>query len=231
MAVFGGEYQGGSFVEVLGCQGSNPAQHCKVVGSQKSFQKEYDKLLKGYLYSMSGSACKIHMPKDEKKQLGLTQPFLVAQVSIAEGPFLLELQVTDNTSQRRRLILSSSVSEAKITPFHCQLPVQGLRPNTWANLTVAMAELTATFFRGFTFRSLDSMTLGACGKLRRIFTLKEVPPSPGYDGLVSHLALPKGYEYPPGTENISVMLDSRCAGRRLVAARGMPTCLSSSRVF
>lgn len=84
MSVFAGEYQGGSYVEVLGTQGSNPLSLWKICGPQKNVTKQYDKPLKSYIYISSGGGCKLQIPKDDKSSLGLVQPFLVLQVSLSQ---------------------------------------------------------------------------------------------------------------------------------------------------
>jgi hypothetical protein len=49
-------------------------------------------------------------------------------------------------------ILSSSFSDVKATPLHCQVPLSPLiiRPGTWVNLALHMPSLTAAFFKAGT---------------------------------------------------------------------------------
>lgn len=82
--MFGAEYQGAQYVDVLAPQGSNPLNNWKVTGPQKALQKVYDKDIKGYLFSSSGAGVKLQVPKDERASLGLQQPFLVFQVCLLQ---------------------------------------------------------------------------------------------------------------------------------------------------
>ncbi len=80
--VFANEFQGGSFVEVLAPNGSNPLASWKVTGPQKALQRVYDdKDVKGYIFASSGGT-KLQIPKDDKATLGLVQPYLAFQVSL-----------------------------------------------------------------------------------------------------------------------------------------------------
>ena len=46
-------------------------------------------------------------------------------------------------------MLSSSFSDVKATPLHCQVPLSPLiiRPGSWVNLALHMPSLTAAFFK------------------------------------------------------------------------------------
>ncbi|PNH10430.1 hypothetical protein TSOC_002824 [Tetrabaena socialis] len=121
MALFGNEYQGGPHVDVLGTHGQNPLGPWKVSGPQKGVQKVYDKTLKGYVFVCSGG-CRMVLPRDDRAVLGLVQPHLLLQLEISMGAhFSLEVGLTDASGTRRRVILSSSFSELKCTPLHCQV--------------------------------------------------------------------------------------------------------------
>jgi len=81
--MFSGEYQGGSFVDLMP-SGSNPLAGWKVTGAQKV----YDKDTKGYIHqSCGGGATRMQIPKDDKATLGLLQPFLVLQVNLPRVRF------------------------------------------------------------------------------------------------------------------------------------------------
>ncbi|GIL53022.1 hypothetical protein Vafri_8735, partial [Volvox africanus] len=146
--MFANEYQGGSHVEVLGTQGQNPLAQWKVSGPQKGVQKVYDKALKGYVFVSSG-ACRMVLPKDDRSTLGLVQPHLLLQLEVGVGtPFSVEVGLSDASATRRRVILSSSFSELKCTPLHCQVPFTCLPRESWLNLVLPIAELAAVLFKG-----------------------------------------------------------------------------------
>jgi hypothetical protein len=79
MALFGSEFQGGSHLEVFTTQGSHPLANWKVSGNAEP-QRLYDKEVKGYIYHCSAIGSKLLLPKDEKRLLGLTQPYILFQV-------------------------------------------------------------------------------------------------------------------------------------------------------
>ena len=66
--------------------------------------------------------------------------------------FTVELSLSDTSATRRRLFLSSSFSEVKCTPLHCQVPLSNIRRDVWLNLALPLAELTASYFKGAVFR-------------------------------------------------------------------------------
>ena len=83
--MFSNEFQGGPFVDLMP-SGSNPLANWKLTGPQKSFQKVYDKDVKGYIHQglNGGGSVKLQIPKDDKATLGLLQPFLVLQVLLPQ---------------------------------------------------------------------------------------------------------------------------------------------------
>ncbi|KAG2436077.1 hypothetical protein HYH02_011588 [Chlamydomonas schloesseri] len=220
--MFSNEYQGGTHVEVLGTQGQNPLSAWKVSGPQKGVQKVYDKALKGYVFAC-GAGCKMALPRDDRSSLGLSQPNLLLQLEIGlGGPFSVEVGVTDSSGTRRRMILSSSFSELKSTPLHCQVPLSSVPRDSWLNLVLPLADLAAAVFRpgggggagglggsGPLYRSLDSLHLAGTCRLRRICTLRDAPPLPqdGHEGQA--MAPAKPLDFPPGLDCHTLLLDPR----------------------
>jgi hypothetical protein len=88
-------YQGGPFVDVFSSSGSNPLVNCKLAG-EKGIQKVYETAVKGYIYTLTGAASKLLLPKDERKSsLHFLQQFLVLQIYVPAGQhFALELGVS-----------------------------------------------------------------------------------------------------------------------------------------
>eukprot|EP00198_Chlamydomonas_reinhardtii_P002011 XP_001691347.1 predicted protein [Chlamydomonas reinhardtii] len=220
--MFSNEYQGGTHVEVLGTQGQNPLSAWKVSGPQKGVQKVYDKALKGYVFAC-GAGCKMALPRDDRSSLGLSQPHLLLQLEIGlGGPFSVEVGVTDSSGTRRRMILSSSFSELKSTPLHCQVPLSSVPRDAWLNLVLPLADLAAAVFRpgggggggglggsGPLYRSLDSLHLAGTCRLRRVCTLRDAPhlPQEGHDGQA--MAPVKPLDFPPGLDCHTLLLDPR----------------------
>ena len=192
-------FQGGVAVEVFGANGSNPVANWKVAGS---VQKVYEKAVKGYVYRCDGGpSAKMQLPKDDRRSLGLVQPYLVLQLHVPEAkPFSLELSVTDTARSRRRnppaparrrrahdlrprsqararrrLLFSTSFREVMSNPLHTRVPLGCLARGVWVNPTFDLTELTAHNFGGARFSRLESIAVGAVCKLRRIFTLRDAP--------------------------------------------------------
>ncbi|KAJ7551982.1 hypothetical protein O6H91_06G037200 [Diphasiastrum complanatum] len=167
------QYQGGSSFTVFSAQGSNPVANCKLCG--KGVQKIYDKTVKGYVYLCSGGpSAKLQIPKDDSKSgLQLVHPYLVLQLFVPLGQhFSLELRLSDATNTRRKMYLSTSFSELKTTPLHCQIPLSMIMHNTWLSFSIHVAELFSNCFRVMNFRSIDVIVLGPVCKLRRVFTMR-----------------------------------------------------------
>lgn len=67
--------QGGPYVDVFSAQGRDPAAQWKLTGSVK---KEFDKLVRGYVYALEGGASttttRMQLPKADKSscKCGLT---------------------------------------------------------------------------------------------------------------------------------------------------------------
>lgn len=63
-------------------------------------------------------------------------------MSVQGQPFTVEFVVSDTTNTRRRLILSSSFTEARVTPLHCQVGWLYTVPHT---LSAAALPLSTRF--------------------------------------------------------------------------------------
>ena len=125
-ALFDSTFQGGPAVEVFGASGSNPTANWKVSGA---VQRLYDKSVKGYVMRCEGGpSAKMQLPKDDRRSLGLVQPYLVLQIQVpAAKPFAMELSLSDAARSRRRVLFSTSFREASRTPLHTRVPLNRLR--------------------------------------------------------------------------------------------------------
>ena len=182
-ALFETTYQGGPAVEVFSAHGSNPTANWKISGA---VQRVYDKSVKGYVFQCEGGpSAKMQLPKDERRLLGLVQPYLVLQLTVpSQKPFALELSISDTSKARRRVLLSTSFREPVRTPLHTRLPLASLHREVWLNLTFDLVDLVAKCFPAATFWRLEGVTIHAACKVRRVFTLK-TPPHNGSSGLLA----------------------------------------------
>ncbi|MCO5547521.1 hypothetical protein L7F22_000971 [Adiantum nelumboides] len=203
------QYQGGSSFSVFTAQGSNPAFNCKIFG--KSVHKVYDKTVKGYIYNcLGGMSSKIQFPKDEKLGLQLVQPYLVLQIFVPKGQhFSLELRAADNQGTRRKMYFSTSFSELKSNPLHCQIPLSMIMRNTWINLSLNVPDLFQSCFRVLNFRSLEVIILGPVCKLRKIFTMKNRLAQSVLEAKESEECLPLEHAFAAGVEATTQVIDTQ----------------------
>ena len=173
-------------------------------------RKVYEKGVKGYVMVFKNSPGRMQFPRDTRLGMALQQPLLVLQVLVPEDrPFSVELSVTDRQRTRRRLILSSSFNEVKTTPLHCQMPMgTQIRKDVWMNLVIDVAGLVAACF-GEQMGTIDLLEIGGCCKLRRVFTVKEAPPTCSGDmGGAGHrtTTLPRNLNFLPGVQHETCMV-------------------------
>ncbi|XP_033105568.1 uncharacterized protein C3orf67 homolog [Anneissia japonica] len=176
--MFKNEFQGGPYVDVFSSQGKEPLAKWKLSGGATSFKKVYDKEIKSYCHVVEGSTAstKMQLPKDPKHALCLIQRFFVIQLFVSLGQdFSVELGICDMCNNKRRIVLSTSHKEVSVTPLHAKIPLAILRKAVWLNLCLDMVSFVGEAFKGQTFKSLDSITISATCKLRKIFTLKVQP--------------------------------------------------------
>ena len=196
--MFQNAYQGGPAVEIFTTQGKNPLASWKTSGN---LQKIYDKGVKGYIYVLDSGLCKMQLPKDEKSTLGIVQPYMVFQVFLPEGMNLhLELGITDNSKSKRRLIFHSGAKEIVTNPLHARIPLDCFRRGEWVNLSIDVLSFVHECFKGYSFRSIDSIYLTSHCKLRRIFSMKSPILETDVEDDIEYLEL-SGYERPPRAQD------------------------------
>uniref|UniRef100_A0A8C7IID2 CFAP20 domain containing n=1 Tax=Oncorhynchus kisutch TaxID=8019 RepID=A0A8C7IID2_ONCKI len=207
--MFKNEYQGGAAVEIFSAQGKDPVAKWKLCGGKSAINKEFDKEVKSFVYSLEGSsqAIKMQMPKDGKMSLGLVQRFLVLQVNVSQcKDFSTELVITDLGHLKRRLYLSTVHKEFSATPLHARIPF-GLKRNVWCNMCIDLVSFTSELFKGAGFLSLDGITVSASCKLRRIFTMKTEPAGASdgdlYIGVNGPMdSIPRSCQFPPDVHQV-----------------------------
>lgn len=154
------------------------SKKCKVTGSSSTIRKQYDKDVKSYVYILEGepTTTKIQFPKDDKLGLFLTQKFLVFQLFLPVGrPFSFEVAVSDHELNKRRIFFSSNLKEISVTPLHAKFPLTVLKLASWLNMCLDLESLVSETFNGPKFRAVESFTVTANCRLKKVFTLQAPP--------------------------------------------------------
>jgi hypothetical protein len=186
-------FQGGPHVEVFVASGRDSGAHGKFHGPASSINKEFSKPVKSYVYHFEGDSTvtKLQLPKMDKQTLALVQPYCVFQLNIPSGANVaIDLCVSDVSSNRRRILLSTSQRDVASSPLHAKVPLSDLPRDQWINMCVNMHSLVAGLFKTQGLKSLDSIVIGGTFQLRRIFTVKAQPPGsrvPSGDFPVDHI--------------------------------------------
>ncbi|KAH8090080.1 hypothetical protein JL720_6379 [Aureococcus anophagefferens] len=203
-------YQGGASCELLGASGKDPLKRWKAKASG-GVKRLYDSGTRGYVYSIDGGAAtRLALgdgaPRSSRgaHSLGLLHRYLVLQLELPPSdarPFAVELVVSDEKRNRRRVLLSSAFAAASRTPLHAQLPLGGAfegKRGKWLHWRVDVAGLAKVAFgEAVALHALDGVAVGPSCRLRAVFTLRDAE-SP----VPTSLALPAavGYEeavFPP----------------------------------
>ena len=164
---------------MFSAQGRDPlSKKCKLTGSSGNIHKQYDKDVKSYVYVLEGepTTTKIQFPKEDKHGLFLTQKFLVFQLFVPVGhPFSFEIAVTDHAQNKRRIFFSSNVKDISVTPLHAKFPLTILNVGSWLNMCLDLESLVSDTFNGPKFRAVESFTVTANCRLKKVFTLRAPP--------------------------------------------------------
>eukprot|EP00960_Hanusia_phi_P071030 767450-Hanusia_phi.AAC.2 len=162
-----------------------------------SVKKNFEKSVKGYVLDLEGGRdVKVQLPLDDKQSLGILHQFIVLQVRgggrtgfpelrstllqlfVPAGKgFSVEMTILDQSKTRRRMNLSCNNKEVSVTPLHVRLPLDLVRRGMWVNLCIDAAGLFHESFGPVTriseFWCLESLSVSATCRLRRIFSVKE----------------------------------------------------------
>lgn len=172
-------YQGGNAFQVYSPQGSKPLESLRVTGG--TVRKEYDKPSKSQVVTMEQVSSKIVVPRVPKTGALLVHPVVVVQLFVSHATTLLsvEFAVVDQLG-KRRLTFSNSFATIQPNPQHCKFPLQTFPRNQWLDLIFDVRQLHHNVYEtraSVGFRGVESITLsGAHVRVRRIYTLREVPP-------------------------------------------------------
>lgn len=191
-------FQGAAVVQVYSPQGARPLDALKVIGSVK---KEYDKACKSQviIIDTSSTGSRVVIPKEPTKAL-LVHPVVVFQLCTQlASPISAEITVVDGLG-KRRLMFSSNFPGVQVHPQHAKIPLR-LPPNVWLNVFIDVKRLySAIYDRKGTIglRGVESIAVGSACRLRKIFTLKELPQSDA--------EIPSSVEFPSGVDHGSIFI-------------------------
>lgn len=165
--MFRNSYQSGKSLELLTTQSLDK---WKCTGSVK---QAYDKSALGYILNIdTQSKGVLQFPKNEKTSLGLLMPFVVFQVFIPTGkPFQCEFRIADNTSNKKRLIFTHGTKAIIKNQLHARIPSSLFKRDIWLNLSINVQEFFESCFPESQFKEIDAISLSACCKCRKIFSM------------------------------------------------------------
>lgn len=96
-----------------------------------------------------------------------------------------------------------------------QIPLKSVRCNLWTNLVLPLPELVGRNFKGHTYQSVELIAVGTVCKLRKIFSLRHLPP--GLDRPTTHPLtrdhsparepIPKACDFAQGTECTTLLFE------------------------
>ena len=122
--------------------------------------------------------------------------------------FTIEIAISDTNNGKKRILLSACSKEFIINQLHCRIPIISIPTNIWINFSIDILSFVSECFKGQSFRAIDSITLSADCKIRRIcgmrqlYTLSEEEFLQGDDSI-----LPKGFILPNEIKHININFD------------------------
>ena len=139
-----------------------------------------------------------------RRGLGATQPVLAAQLRVDGGEtFSIEVTVVDGDGTRRRLVFSSSFTEVRATPLHCQVPLRDAPRDEWVNVLLPLDELVPACFPGSAgYREIEAIAIRGSCRVRKVFTLRgdvaqnQQSWGDAYAGRA--FVIPRECDFPPG---------------------------------
>lgn len=205
-------FQGGIAYQVYNPQGSKPLESLKIAGG--AVRKEYDKPSKSQVVVVDQATSKITVPKTNVANALLVHPIVVIQLfALNISSITIEFSVVDALG-KRRLIFSNSFASIQAHPQHTKFPFQLLPRNVWMDLLFDVRQLHHNVYEGRAsvgFRGVESITISGAGcRVRRIYTLREVPPMGGGGGgaadidAVYRMHVPSQFTLPPDVEQLHI---------------------------
>ena len=97
-------------------------------------------------------------------------PFAIFQVYLPSGkPFQVEFRVSDGTLTKRRLIFTHGTKNVIKNQLHARIPSALFRRSIWLNLWINVKEFYENWFPDCEFKEIDSVSISAQWKWRKIF--------------------------------------------------------------
>ena len=151
----------------------------------------------------------MQIPINEKTSLNLMHGFITFQIYLnTTKSFTIEIAISDTNNGKKRILLSACSKEFIINQLHCRIPIISIPTNIWINFSIDILSFVSECFKGQSFRAIDSITLSADCKIRRIcgmrqlYTLSEEEFLQGDDSI-----LPKGFILPNEIKHININFD------------------------
>ena len=211
-------FQGGAHVDLFDAKTHRRATMARGSGSTRASSSSmasravwcggggttYDARARGYVARVRGRAL---TRGEDGRAIGATQPIVCAQVRAGAGAsFSVEVCVRDAGETRRRLVFSSSFTDVRATPLHCQVPLRNLPREEWVNLLLPLVELVPVCFASerAAYKSIDSIVVRGECLVRKIFTLRGDTQtqtwcgSDGDGGPKQAIVIPRECDFPPG---------------------------------
>ena len=175
-------------------------------------RRGYDASCRGYAVRVRGGTrggltCGPTSARDGacgRRALGATQPVLAAQLRVDGGDaFSIEVTVVDGDDTRRRLVFSSSFTEVRATPLHCQVPLRDAPRDEWVNVLLPLDELVPACFPGSVgYKEIEAIAIRGSCRVRKVFTLRgdvaqnQQSWGDAYAGRA--FVIPRECDFPPG---------------------------------
>lgn len=117
------------------------------------------------------STTTVTCPEEDRQTLGIKLPFLVLLVKNMKRYFAFEVEVLDDTGQRRRFKASNFHTGTKVGPFNCSMPLN-LEPG-WNQVMFNLEDFTKRAFES-NYVETTRLTIHANCRLRRVFFMDRV---------------------------------------------------------
>uniref|UniRef100_A0A6B2LJY4 CFA20 domain-containing protein n=1 Tax=Arcella intermedia TaxID=1963864 RepID=A0A6B2LJY4_9EUKA len=162
------------FLSLFYSQGSDPLQlwDKRVIDGKIEFVD--DEHIKSKVLEITGDNVAHHSiicPKDPKKTLGITLPYIILLVKNVDKFFSFEIQILDDKSVRRRFRASNFQSVTRVRPSICTLPLQ--LDDGWNQIQIDLAHYTKRAYGTNYLQTLQVQIHANC-RIRRIYFAEKI---------------------------------------------------------
>jgi len=174
MTLFKDCFQTG-FLSLFYSLGSDPLQLWdKKVRDGGRIEFVEDELIKSRVLEIVGDNVahnSITCPKDSKKTLGITLPYVIFLVRNLDRFFTFEIQVLDDKNVRRRFRASTYQSTTRVRPYVCTMPLQ--LDEGWNQIQIDLMQYTKRAYGTNYVQTLQVQVHSNC-RLRRIYFAEKI---------------------------------------------------------